>query len=123
MKKYRDGSFKGVGLGYAGEIKVFVTVVHGKIHSIEFLSHSETPVISEPAFNLIPTKIIEKNTIMVPNVKGCSMSSRGIKEAVMNALVLSGKDKNILIKELTKNRSIYRGYSRGVQSKIRYKFK
>lgn len=100
MKKYKDGSFKGIGIGYAGEIEALVTVLHGKIHSIEFLSHNETPVISEPAFNLVPAKIIETNTIMVPNVKGCSMSSRGIKEAVMNALVLSGEDKDILIKEL-----------------------
>ncbi|MEI6855939.1 flavocytochrome c [Psychrilyobacter sp.] len=99
MQKYKDGSFKGIGLGYAGEIEALVMVVHGKIHSIEFLSHNETPVISEPAFNLVPVKIIEKNTIMVPNVKGCSMSSQGIKEAVMNALVLSGENSEDLFQE------------------------
>jgi len=72
MKKYKNGSFKGIGMGYAGEIEVLVKIVDGKIESIDFLSHNETPVISEPAFNYIPIKIIEKNTIMVPNVKGCS---------------------------------------------------
>jgi urocanate reductase len=99
MKKYKDGLFKGIGIGYAGEIEVLVTILQGKINSIKFLSHNETPVISEPAFNEIPTKIIKENTIMVPNVKGCSMSSRGIKEAVMNALILSGEDKISLLNE------------------------
>ena len=99
MRIYKDGSFKGIGIGYAGEIEALVTIVQGKINSIEFLSHNETPVISEPAFNHIPAKIIEDNTIMVPNVKGCSMSSRGIREAVMNALILSGEDREDLMKE------------------------
>ena len=100
MKIYKDGSFKGIGIGYAGEIEALVTIVQGKINRIEFLSHNETPVISEPAFNHVPANIIDKNTIMVPNVKGCSMSSRGIKEAVMNALILSGEDKESLVQEL-----------------------
>ncbi len=99
MKIYKDGSFKGIGIGYAGEIEALVTIVQGKINRIEFLSHNETPVISEPAFNHVPANIIDKNTIMVPNVKGCSMSSRGIKEAVMNALILSGEDKESLVQE------------------------
>lgn len=100
MKKYKDGSFKGIGIGYGGEIEALVTVIHGKIESIKFLSHNETPIISEPAFNYVPNKIIEKNTITISNVKGCSMSSRGIKEAVMNALILSGEDKATLMKEV-----------------------
>ena len=75
MKKYKDGSFKGTGIGYAGEIEALVKIVDGKIESIDFLSHNETPVISDPAFTYVPSKIIEDNTIMVPNVKGCSMSS------------------------------------------------
>ncbi len=97
MKKYKDGLFKGIGIGYAGEIEVLVTILEGKIKNIKFISHNETPVISEPAFNEIPNEIIKKNTIMVPNVKGCSMSSRGIKEAVMNALILSGGEKISLL--------------------------
>jgi len=99
MKKYKDGLFKGIGIGYAGEIKVLVTILEGKIKNIKFISHNETPVISEPAFNEIPNEIIKKNTIMVPNVKGCSISSRGIKEAVMNALILSRGEKISLLNE------------------------
>lgn len=99
MKIYKDGLFKGTGIGYAGEIEALVNIAQGKINSVEFLSHNETPVISEPAFNHIPTKIIETNSIMVPNVKGCSMSSRGIKEAVMNSLIASGENREDILKE------------------------
>ena len=99
MKIYKDGSFKGSGIGYAGEIEVLVIISQSKITSIKFLSHSETPIISDPAFDNIPNKIIEANSIMVPNVKGCSMSSQGIKEAVMNALILSGENKDNLLEE------------------------
>ena len=45
MKIYKDGSFKGIGIGYAGEIEALITIVQGKIKSIEFLSHNETPLI------------------------------------------------------------------------------
>ncbi|MGB6128665.1 MAG: flavocytochrome c [Psychrilyobacter sp.] len=119
MKIYKNGSFKGVGIGYGGEIEALIIVVQGKIKSIEFLSHNETPVISEPAFNHVPSNIIEKNTIMVPNVKGCSMSSRGIREAVMNALILSGENKEELLKEFKNSENL----DKIVVSKNKLKFK
>ncbi|MCK5779815.1 MAG: flavocytochrome c [Psychrilyobacter sp.] len=117
MKIYKDGSFKGIGIGYAGEIEVLVTITKGKINNIKFLSHNETPVISEPAFEHIPTKIIETNTIMVPNVKGCSMSSRGIKEAIMNSLIASGKNKEDMIKEFKNSENL----NKIIISKNKYK--
>ena len=98
--KYNDGSYKGSGIGYGGEIEALVTITEGKIQKIEFTSHNETPVISDPAFNNVPAKIVAENTILVPNVKGCSMSSRGIREAVKNALIESGADAHRLEDEI-----------------------
>ena len=98
--KYNDGSYKGSGIGYGGEIEALVTITDGKIQKIEFTSHNETPVISDPAFNNVPAKIVAENTILVPNVKGCSMSSRGIREAVKNALIESGADAHRLEDEI-----------------------
>lgn len=99
MNIYNNGSFEGIGIGYAGEIKASITIVKGKIKEIKF-EHNETPVISDPAFNNLPNLIIKNNSILVPNVKGCSMSSRGIREAVMGALISSGEDKAQLEKIL-----------------------
>ncbi|ONI42117.1 hypothetical protein AN640_07630 [Candidatus Epulonipiscium fishelsonii] len=84
--------FKGIGNGYGGEIEVEVSINNRKIESIEILRHDETKVISDPAFENIPQNIIKKNSILVPNVSGCSMTSRGIREAIKNALIAAGED-------------------------------
>ncbi len=98
--RYNDGSYRGIGIGYGGEIEALVTVAEGRIQKIEFTSHNETPVISDPAFDNVPAKIVAENTILVPNVKGCSMSSRGIREAVKNALIEGGADAAALEDEI-----------------------
>lgn len=98
--RYNDGSYRGTGIGYGGEIEALVTVAEGRIQKVEFTSHNETPVISDPAFNNVPAKIVAENTLLVPNVKGCSMSSRGIREAVKNALIEAGADAALLEDEI-----------------------
>ncbi len=96
MNNLKDGKFYGKGIGYGGEIHVSVEIKGGRITAIDFVGHNETPVISDPAFDNIPKKIIEKNCIEVPNVSGCSMSSRGIREAVKNAIIQSGGNPEVL---------------------------
>lgn len=106
MKKLNDGKFYGTGIGYAGDIKVSVEVKNGRIFNIDFLEHNETPVISDPAFYNVPEKIIEKNSILVPNVSGCSVSSRGIRVAVKNALVEAGGDIEVLEEEILQSENL-----------------
>lgn len=93
---YKDGSYIGIGKGYAGDIKLKVVICDSKIKDIEVISHNETKIISDPAFEHVLKNIIDKNTVLVPNVSGCSMTSRGLKEAVKNALVEAGVDKSYL---------------------------
>ena len=93
---YKDGKFIGIGKGYGGEIKLEVTIVNSNITNIEVISHNETKVISDPAFEHVLTNIVKENTILVPNVSGCSMSSRGLREAVKEALVRAGANENQL---------------------------
>ncbi|MGL5716115.1 MAG: flavocytochrome c [Paraclostridium sp.] len=90
---YTNGSYIGTGRGYASDIKLNVIISDSKIKDIEVISHGETKVISDPAFEHVIKNIIEKNTILVPNVSGCSMTSRGIREAVKDALIQAGADK------------------------------
>ncbi|WP_320047191.1 flavocytochrome c [uncultured Ilyobacter sp.] len=106
MKKLNDGKFYGTGIGYGGDIKLSVEIEGGRISKIDFLEHNETPVISDPAFDNVPGKIIEKNSILVPNVSGCSVSSRGIREAVKNALVEAGGDIETLEKEILQSETL-----------------
>lgn len=93
---YKDGQYRGVGSGYGGSIEIEVEILQNKINDITVVAHNETKIISDPAFEYVIKNIIDKNTILVPNVSGCSMSSRGIREAVKNALIKAGADKEEL---------------------------
>lgn len=76
----------GEGQGFKGTIKVEVTLTDGKITDIVVLEHDETAGISDPAFEQIPQKIIEKQSAEVDAVSGATMTSKGIMEAVADAL-------------------------------------
>lgn len=90
--RYNDGKYIGIAKGYGGDIELEVDIVNGYIKNINVINHNETKIISDPAFEHIIKNIIKENTILVPNVSGCSISSRGIRNAVKNALVKSGSD-------------------------------
>lgn len=91
-RKMKNGKFIGIGKGYGGDISIEIEIVENTIKNIEILSHNETKIISDPAFVQIPKSILEANSILIPNVSGCSMSSRGIREAVKNALIEAGEN-------------------------------
>ncbi|MEG3013399.1 MAG: flavocytochrome c [Cetobacterium sp.] len=91
-RKMENGKFIGVGKGYGGNISVEVEIDNNTIKNIVVISHNETKIISDPAFTHIPKLILETNSILVPNISGCSMSSRGIREAVKNALIEAGEN-------------------------------
>lgn len=88
----KNGSFTGIGKGYGGDITIEIIIENNKISDLKILSHNETKIISDPAFENVPKMILETSSILVPNVSGCSMSSRGIREAVKNALIAAGEN-------------------------------
>ncbi len=81
-----DGTYEGTGKGFGEDIKVEVEVKDGKVASIEILEHNETPDISDPALEETPEAIIEAQSIEVDGVSGATVTSDGIKKAVMDAL-------------------------------------
>lgn len=83
---YTDGTYEGTGQGYGGDILVEVTVNDGVISAIEVIDHGETQGISDAAFAEVPDAIIEANSADVDVASGASESSKGIIEAVQNAL-------------------------------------
>ncbi|MGL5963959.1 MAG: flavocytochrome c, partial [Fusobacteriaceae bacterium] len=92
----KNGKFRGIGKGYGGEIIVELEIFDGTIQNLEIISHNETKIISDPAFDYIPKAILQTNSVLVPNVSGCSMSSRGIRESVKNALIEAGENSDKL---------------------------
>ena len=84
QKKYKDGSYTGIGHGKNSDLKVSVTINNDKISSVEILSGNEPN--GEEAFNVIPKKIIAYQSIHVDAVSGATLTSEGIMMAVDDAL-------------------------------------
>lgn len=83
---YEDGTYEGTANGYSNNLKVQVQVSGGKISDIEILSHNETPGFCEKAFEQVPASIIQKQSTDVDTVSGATYTSKGIINAVNNAL-------------------------------------
>lgn len=84
---YKDGVYEGSGKGNNGEIKVEVTIKNGNIVSIELKEHSETEGIYEAAEKGVIAEIIKNQSDEVDAVSGATNTSKGIMEAVKNALL------------------------------------
>jgi uncharacterized protein with FMN-binding domain len=84
--KYSDGTYEGEASAYGPNLKVQVSVSGGKISDIEIISHNETPGFYERAFETVPSEIIQKQSTDVDTVSGATYSSKGIINAVNNAL-------------------------------------
>lgn len=81
-----DGTYEGTGRGFGGDIKVEVGVEDGKVANIEILDHDETKNIAGSALEEIPESIIDAQSVEIDNISGATISSKGIKAAVMDAL-------------------------------------
>lgn len=85
-KEYKDGTYYGTGIGYAGQIKVCVIVKDKKIDSIEVIEvEADDAAFVERAKGVID-QVIRTQELDVDTVSGATYSSRGILEAIKNAL-------------------------------------
>ncbi len=84
QKKYKDGTYTGVGKGKNPDLKVAVTIKDNKITNVEIISNNETK--GKEALNTIPNKIVDTQSTDVDVVSGATMTSKGIMEAVNDAL-------------------------------------
>lgn len=86
-EKYKDGTYTGTGTGFkGGTTKISVTISYGKITNINTASHGDTPSYYERTIDIISDDIISSQSTSVDTVSGATFSSRGIIEAVEDAL-------------------------------------
>ena len=83
---FKDGTYKGVGQGYRGETEVKVVVENGNISSITIESYKDDTQFFNKAKNTIINEIIDSQSTNVKTVSGATYSSKGIIDAVSNAL-------------------------------------
>lgn len=86
LSKIADGTYEGTGDGLMGPIKVSVTVKGGKITEVKVVENKETPGVADKALQDVPKAIVEQQKLDVDTVSGATFASKGIIEAVKNAL-------------------------------------
>jgi uncharacterized protein with FMN-binding domain len=84
--KWKDGTYEGSGTGFGGTITVSVSITDGVMEHIEILEASgEDTAYLDNAKKIIQT-MTEKQDFNVDVASGATYSSKGIIEAVQNAL-------------------------------------
>lgn len=83
---WADGTYQGEGQGFAGKIELSVTVAGGQIKNIEVVGNvSDDAAYFNQAKSLLDD-IIAKQTPQVDTVSGATFSSKGLIQAVQDAL-------------------------------------
>ena len=82
---YKEGIYYGIGEGYLGEIKAAVVIQQDMLKAILILENEDDEVFFSRALK-VTDAMIENQSTDVDTVTGATYSSRGILEAVENAL-------------------------------------
>jgi len=96
----KDGTYEGSAEGFKGTIAVSVTVSGGAVTDIEITESRDTPKFFEQAKAMLD-KILNGQTLEVDAVSGATYSSKGIQEAVYQALLPAVESGELQIKEIT----------------------
>ncbi len=83
---YKTGSYEGIGIGQHGEIHVVVTTNAYKIEEIVIREEYEMPEIKKIVYDEIPKRVIRNNSADVQVIAGASYTSRGVIDAICEAL-------------------------------------
>lgn len=88
---FTPGTYEGESEGFHGSIKVKVTVTKSEITDI-IVEHTETAGLGDKAIEEIVTMVKGNTSLNVEAVSGATYSSKGILEAITQALSKAGAD-------------------------------
>ena len=83
---YKDGTYYGIGTGFAGNLKVEVVISGGKISNIQIVETNDGSEYIQKASGVINQILGAQSTNGIDTVSGATFSSNGIIKAVRNAL-------------------------------------
>ncbi len=84
---YRDGTYIGTADGYGPDLTVEVAIENNEISRIDIVNHNERgESFYMPAFEAIPERIMDTQSVLVDSVSGATYTSYGIMNAVNDAL-------------------------------------
>lgn len=93
--RYKDGTYTGTGEGYRGAMRVTVSVADGKITSLTLDSYEDDKSYMEKAKAEIFSAIIGQQNTNADTVSGATYSSKGLIQAVQNALKEAGTSETV----------------------------
>jgi uncharacterized protein with FMN-binding domain len=83
---WKDGVYVGHAVNQRGEVDLEVMIENGKFHHIKALSHQDTALIFDKVLRKLTRVMQIKNSPDVDGVASATVSSRGIIDAVNNAV-------------------------------------
>lgn len=89
-KKMTPGTYEASADGHNGAVNVSVTVSEDKIEKVEVGENSETPGLSDPAIDLIPSQIVEYQTLSTDIASGATYTTVAIRQAVKDCIEQAG---------------------------------
>ncbi len=95
---FTPGTYDATVKGFGGDLKLEVTVDESSIKEVKVLEHSESAGISDPALEKLPALIVEKQTVALDTVSGCTVSSTAILAAAKEALLKAGATEEAITK-------------------------
>lgn len=116
-----DGTYEGSANGFSGKIKVSVVIKNQTIRSINILSNSDDEAFFNRAKEGVIAGIIAKQCTDVDTVSGATYSSRGIINAVKDALSSSdGEEQTVVAKgDFALNDGYYEGTGNGFAGPVK----
>ena len=86
VKSTASGSAAASAMGFGGTVTVTVTMESGKITSVEAEGPSETWGVGSIALTVLPTRMVDKNSVVVDTVAGATITSNAVLEAAKAAV-------------------------------------
>ena len=116
-----DGTYEGSANGFSGKIKVSVVIKNQTIRSINILSNSDDEAFFNRAKEGVTASILAKQSTDVDTVSGATYSSRGIINAVKDALSSSdGEEQTVVAKgDFALNDGYYEGAGNGFAGPVK----
>ncbi|MBQ2989875.1 MAG: FAD-dependent oxidoreductase [Clostridia bacterium] len=93
------GTYTAAAKGFGGDVIVTVEVSDSAILSVKAEGASETAGIGTNALEMLPTAIVEKQTLKLDAVAGCTVTSEAVLAAAADALRQSGATDDVIYAE------------------------
>lgn len=116
-KKYIAGTYTGKGKGI-GNLSVNLTVDDEKITAANLNLENETSGVGQDAKDNLTMQILDKQSADIDGVSGASLTTRGVKAAVEDALLQAEGKKHEINLDLDEGRYIGKGIGHGGELQV-----